>query len=112
MPITYKELVRSHIQNVLEKGVTQRDLAVKLGLNEQSRNFISMVLSDAYPEQLLPIGRLPALSRVCGLTCHESLQLVKALVNSRAKKGVQLDSAVLEWMLSCNESATKVPHAS
>jgi transcriptional regulator with XRE-family HTH domain len=104
---TYKELVRSHLQPLIEAGLTQREVAEKLGI--ESPNYISMVLSDRYPEAQLPMTRLPAMCALCGLTATESLRLAKRLVAACARKTVQLDVATFEWMLRCTALALKEP---
>lgn len=104
---TYKELVRSHLQPLIDAGMTQREIAEKLGI--ESPNYISMVLSDRYPEALLPLTRLPAMCSLCGLTATESLRLAKRLVAAGAKKAVHMDVATFEWMLRCTALALKEP---
>jgi hypothetical protein len=99
----YKTLVRRHLQPLLDAGMTQRQVAQKLGIQS------SMVLSERCPEALLPLMRLPALARLCGLTGIESLRLVKRLTTDSAKKAVQFDVLTFEWILSCTVLALKEP---
>src|SRR5258706_14510953 len=96
---TYKELVRSHLQSLIDAGMPQRVIAEKLGI--EWRNYTSMVLSDRYPEALLPLTRLPAMCSLCGLTATESLRLARRLVTASAMKAVHLDVATFEWVLRC-----------
>ena len=103
----YKTLVRSHLQPLIAAGMTHREVAAKLGI--ESPNFISMVLSDRYPEALLPLTRLPAMCSLCGLTGTESLRLAKRLVAASVVKTVHMDVATFEWILRCTALALKEP---
>lgn len=102
---TYKELVRNHIQALIDAGATQRDIAAKLGF--ESPNFVSMILSDRNPKTVLPLKRLPRLCALCGLTAIESLRLVKRLVASKAKGAFEMDEETLEWVMRCTALALK-----
>ena len=104
---TYKQKVRSFIQPLLDAGMTQGEVATRLGLKHP--NHVCQILGDHYPTQVLPIGRLPALCSLCGLTATESLRLVKSLVASATKKGMQLDVPTFEWLLRCTALALKEP---
>lgn len=104
---TYKTLVRSHLQPLIAAGMTQREVAEKLGI--ESHNFISMILSDRYPEALLPLTRLPAMCSLCGLTGTQSLRLVKRVVADSAVKAMHMDVATFEWILRCTALALKEP---
>jgi transcriptional regulator with XRE-family HTH domain len=104
---TYKQLVRSHLQPLIDAGLTQRELAGKLGL--ELPNYVSMVLSDRYPEALLPLTRLPAMCALCGLTATESLRLAKRLVAAGARKAVHMDAETFDWVLRCTALALKEP---
>jgi transcriptional regulator with XRE-family HTH domain len=105
--MNYKELVRSHLQPLLDTGMTQREVAEKLGL--ENPNYVSMMLSDRYPEAELGLARLPALCALCGLTARESLRLAKRLLAGGTKKAVHLDVPTFEWLLRCTALALQEP---
>ncbi len=104
---TYKSMVRGHLQPLLDAGATQRQIADSLGL--ENPNFISMVLSDRYPNALLSFPRLRAMCALCGLSATQSLSLVRQLSKVSGKKSVQFDEETFEWMLRCTALALKEP---
>lgn len=96
--MTYKELVCTHLQPLLDRGMRRHDVADKLGL--ESPNMVSMVMSPRY-KTLLPLRRIPALSALVGLTACQSLVLVKHLVASSEAKKVELDMGTFRWLVRC-----------
>lgn len=102
---TYKQLVRSHVQPLLDAGMTQREIAAKLGFN--SPNYVSMLLNDRHPEAVLPLSRLPAMCALCGLTATESLRLARKLMAIGATKVVHMDVATFDWVMRCTALALK-----
>lgn len=103
---TYKEEIRCHVQELLDGGLTQAELAKNLGLEHP--NFLSMVLNPKHPTTLLPPGKLPALQQICALSNLQSLRLFRlACSPSGGKKSMRMDPALFDWLVRVVVAAKK-----
>lgn len=96
---TYKHAVRDRIQAVLDTGLTQKKFAERLEFDNP--NFVSMLMSDAYPTNILAPAKLPLLQKVCGMTNCETLALFRLLIASGrgASKVMHLDLETFDWLI-------------
>ena len=102
-PVSYKELVRIHIETLIADGMPRDVIAAKLGVKS---NYLSMILLDRY-DATLPLQRLPLLCGLCGLTGTESLRLVRHLTMSGARRGAHLNQELFDWLLRCADLGLK-----
>lgn len=100
---TYKESLRNHIQPLLAGGATQREIAFSLGI--KNANYLSMILSDRNPKDVLSLKRLPRFSEVCDLSATDALRLVFELVDTKQKGSVEIDKETLQWIMRCTVRA-------
>lgn len=101
---SYKQQVMRLLQPHLDAGATQRELAAKLGLAQP--NFLSEVLNPSR-DVILPLGRVPALSAMAGLTARESLQLVwdYGKLNRKVEFTPELVRCMVRWTLLASKEA-------
>lgn len=97
MSTTYKQLVAGYLQRAADSGLSRREIASRLGLRHG--NYISMLMSPSDPAMLSP-SRIPALSRLCGLTPLEQLQLVNRRVVDFPDAAVQLSTELLRMVMT------------
>lgn len=96
---TYKHAVRDRIQALLDTGLTQKDVALRLEFDNP--NNVSMLMSDRYPNTILAPAKLPVLQNVCGLTNCEALALFRLLASSGRgdSKAMHLDLETCDWLI-------------
>lgn len=103
---TYKDQVRTHVQELLDDGSTQAEVAKKLGLEHP--NFLSMVLNPKHAKTLLPPSKLPALQQLCSLTDMQALKLFRlACSPSSGKKSMCLDLPTVDWLIRVTVGAKR-----
>ncbi len=96
--MTYKQAVRTHVQVLLDDGLTQAAVAAKLELDHP--NFLSTVLNPKHEKTLLPPAKLPLLQEACSLSDFESLRLFRlCCAASSGKKGMHLDVTTADWLI-------------
>jgi hypothetical protein len=93
----YKEMVTGHLESAADAGMTRQEIARKLGL--RSGNYVSMLMSSAYPTALLAPTRVPALARLCGLTAIQRLALFCGRVKDHPANPMVLDVETFDYLL-------------
>lgn len=91
--MNYRELVASHLQTMRAGGLTNQQIADKLGLGKG--NYVSMLMNMAEAGTVLALRRLPALAEACGLNDYEALLLVFKLAQYGCAS--EWDAATFAW---------------
>jgi hypothetical protein len=98
--MTYKERIAAHLRACLRAGLTQAELARKLGFKHS--NVISMHLDPANGISPFPLKRLPALAAQCHLAAGDVLELVTIRAVNHPESATELDKPTLDFILGCN----------
>lgn len=101
----YKRAIQAHV-GPQTAALGQALVAERLGV--RCRSFLSAILSDKDPFEVLPISCLPALVTLCDLSAEEGLRLLSLRVTDasltayarHAKPRIGLDEATLQWIIS------------
>lgn len=91
--MNYRELVASHLQTLRDHGLTNQQIADKLGLAKG--NYVSMLINTEETGTVLALKRLPALTNACGLNDYEALLLVFKLAHYGCAS--EWDAATFRW---------------
>ena len=105
--MAYKNLVSLYIRALQDRGLTQREIARTLGL--QNANVVNMHLHQKTSP--FPIKRLPALVKACGLDGYQAIQLVTARTRDFPDNPTELDKDTLFWILRCANQARAIVKA-
>jgi hypothetical protein len=91
--MNYRELVVQHLQTLRVRGLTNQQIADKLGLAKG--NYVSMLMKLEESGTVLALKRLPDLQDSCGFNDYEALRLWFKL----AKDGhaSEWDAATFRW---------------
>jgi hypothetical protein len=108
----YKRAIQAHV-GPRAAALGQAVVAQRLGVRR--RSFLSAILSDKDPFEVLPISCLPALVSLCELPAEEGLRLLSLRVSDasaaayarHAKPRVGLDEATLQWIISSARATAK-----
>lgn len=101
--MTYKTQISYYLQICLDTGLTQAELATRLGF--KSSNLISMHLDPNHAISPFPIKRLPALARECGLNAYECLVLLHKRSACHPDSATRLDKETLHFLVRCSAGA-------
>lgn len=99
-----KELLRRHIQPLIDAGATQK--AVSQSLSFKKPNYLSMLLSDKYTN-LYPLDRLEKLSQVCNLNEEDTINFVLARFNDAKLMPVEMSSVTFKYLLTTTAKIVK-----
>lgn len=96
-PKTYKALVAEHIECAATRlGLTRQQTAERLGLPKG--NYVSMLVNPDNPTLLSP-ARIPALTKLCGLSAKDVLVLVHRRIADHPDQPLQLGMDMFKLML-------------
>lgn len=99
----YKAKISYYLQSRLDTGLTQAQLAGRLGFNNS--NVISMHLDPSNAISPFPVKRLPALAAECGLDDRQCLALLNQRAIDHPDSPTQLDQATLHFVMRCSVGA-------
>lgn len=88
-PTKYMRLVSRHLLKVRMRGMSNKDIAERLGAGDKRPNYVSMLINR---DTTLSPERLPDLAALCLLTPNENMRLVIAYARGHA-----LGSRALRW---------------
>jgi hypothetical protein len=100
----YKKAIQAHL-GPQAMAMGKAAVAAHLGIKS---NFVTAILSDKDPYEVLPVSCLPALETLCGLSAAEGLRLLSLRVSDsssttyarHAKPRVGLDRDTLDWIIA------------
>lgn len=102
---TYKQLVAAALQTLVDRGLTHREIAKQIGL--ENGNVVTMHLNPSAPIAPFPLNRLPALARASGLTPYESTRLVHARAKCHPDRASAMDTDTFAWLLRSGVGAAR-----
>lgn len=92
-----KKLIRDHVEPLLKAGLTQREFAQEMSFKQP--NYVSMLLSDNYPDALMSPNRICTLADVCGLTDEQVVELTLARLDDAKGKPVEMSAETLRFVM-------------
>lgn len=92
----YRTLVATHLQSLADTGLTQQQVARRVGL--KNGPYVSMLLNPDR-EDILALNRLPALAEVCELDDVEALRLALLLARDHPNHASRIDQATMHWLV-------------
>lgn len=95
--MTYRELIAQHLRTLKDKGMTNQEVADKLGLGKG--NYVSMLMNPVGVETPLALKRLPALTKLCGLTPYQAALLVVKRAQCHPDSATELCLETLTWTM-------------
>lgn len=101
--MTYKECIAYYLRACLSHGMTQGELAKRLGFKHG--NVISMHLDPSNPISPYPLKRLPALAKQCHIAAGDVLELLMTRAVYHPDNATELDKPTLDFILLCNTEA-------
>jgi len=100
-----KTLVRNHVEAALPSDYRKKDFAQAMAIDSQ--NYVSMLLSDKYPNALLSPNRFEAFAKVCNLSDEEVLDLALARLEDAGDKPIELSVATFKFLLQAHDRLVK-----
>lgn len=91
--MNYRELVVQHLQTLRDRGLTNQQIADKLGLAKG--NYVSMLMKLEESGTVLALKRLPDLVDVCGLDDYAAFRL--AFRFAQDGHASEWDAATFRW---------------
>ena len=101
--MTYMQRIAAHLKALCEAGMTQRQLAHRLGF--KTGNVVNMHMNPESSIAPFPLKRLPALCACAQLDPREAMSLVLARTKDHGDAPTQLDPRTLKWILSTAQKA-------
>lgn len=107
--MSYKATIAFYLQSRLDTGLTQAQLAHRLGF--KSGNIISMHLDPDNAISPFPVARLPALAAECALDSCACLALLNQRATHHPDNATRIDKATLHFLVRCSAGAVSMYRA-
>lgn len=104
--MSYKAKIAAYLQSRLDIGLTQAQLAHRLGF--KTSNVISMHLDPNNAISPFPVARLPALADECGLDSYACLTLLNLRAIHHPDNATKIDKATLHFLVRCSAGAIQM----